>query len=197
MIDGKLLRKEKLKLRDALPPSKIKEKSKIIAEKMESLDRLDSAKAIFIYVNFRSEVQTTATIERFLNSGKRVAVPITHVKENRMNAIEIHNLQEDLVPGYCKIPEPKKGIWKNVIKPEEIDIIYVPGSVFDERGGRFGYGGGYYDRFLEINPDALRVGLAFEKQIVDAIPLQPHDQLLDLVITERRVIRGDRNTIKG
>ena len=71
-------------------------------------------------------------------------------------------------------------------------MIVLPGSVFDERGGRFGYGGGYYDRFVSANPNALRVGFAFDLQIVPKAPLQAHDELLDLVITESRIISGNR-----
>ena len=72
---------------------------------------------------------------------------------------------------------------------EQVEVIVLPGSVFDEQGGRLGYGGGYYDRFIALQaPQAKRIGLAFEMQIEKQLPLQPHDQKLHLIITEKRII---------
>lgn len=72
------------------------------------------------------------------------------------------------------------------LEPASIDVVIIPGSVFDRQGGRLGYGGGYYDRFLaQAAPQALRVALAYELQLVDAIKLQPHDQLMDWLVTEK------------
>ncbi len=88
---------------------------------------------------------------------------------------------------------PKKKLCTTrAVAPQEIETILLPGSVFDERGGRFGYGGGYYDRFLAKVPKARRIGLAFDLQVVAEAPLQEHDELLDLVVTESRIIRGNR-----
>ena len=125
--------------------------------------------------------------------GKTVSVPITRVQEKRLDAVHIVNPAKDLVPGYCNIPEPKEELClTRQIAPQDIETILLPGSVFDERGGRFGYGGGYYDRLLEQVPSAARIGLAFEMQIVERAPLKEHDQLLDLVVTEQRIIHGKR-----
>jgi 5-formyltetrahydrofolate cyclo-ligase len=122
-----------------------------------------------------------------------VTVPITYVKEKRLDAILIRDVSKDLVPGYCGILEPEKNLcMSRVVKPGDIDVIILPGSVFDERGGRFGYGGGYYDRFLESNPKAVRIGLAFELQTVTEAPIKAHDELLDYIITEKRIIKGKR-----
>jgi 5-formyltetrahydrofolate cyclo-ligase len=72
----------------------------------------------------------------------------------------------------------------------------MPGSVFDLRGGRLGYGGGFYDRFLQTAaPQALRIGLAYDLQVVAAVPLQRHDQQLDYLVTETRTIRVDRVSV--
>ena len=96
-----------------------------------------------------------------------------------------------MVPGYCTIPEPSEEHARgNGLDPDQLDLIILPGSVFDLSGGRFGYGGGFYDRLLAQIPDAHRVALAFDLQVVDELPLQPHDELLDMIITESRVITG-------
>ena len=115
------------------------------------------------------------------------------MKEKRLDAIRITQPENDLVPGYCDIPEPKEELFISRYQaPESIDAIILPGSVFDERCGRFGYGGGFYDRFVSNIPSAHRIALAFELQIVERAPLQDHDELLDMVITEQKVIRYAR-----
>ena len=121
-------------------------------------------------------------------------VPVTLVREKRLLPVAIRDLEKDLVPGYCSIPEPRMEIRKDrTVAASEIETIIVPGSVFDERGGRLGYGGGYYDRFMAHEaPQARRIGLAFDLQVIDRLSLQSHDELLDLVVTEKRIIQGVR-----
>jgi len=128
-------------------------------------------------------------IRSLLDLGKKVSVPLTRVAEKRLDIVELEDPEGDLVPGYCNIPEPTQQLAaEKTISPEELELIVLPGSVFDERGGRFGYGGGYYDRLLEQIPSAARYGLAFDLQIVEKLNLQPHDQILDSIITEQRII---------
>lgn len=185
------LRARILAKRDAMTPEEILQKSQLIQRNLESLEELRRSRTIFAYVSFRSEVDTNQLIDELLASGKKVAVPVTRIKEKRLDVIAITSRQEDLVPGYCRIPEPRRELWESAkLAEEEIESILLPGSVFDQRGGRFGYGGGYYDRFLERNPQALRIGLAFDLQVVERAPLAAHDQLLDLVVTESRIIKG-------
>lgn len=193
MTDGKKLRKEILQARNALSAKEIQEKSAIICEQLLALPEIRKSENIFLYVSFRSEVETDPLLKKLIAAGKKVSVPITYVKEPRLDAIRITNPEKDLVPGYCNIPEPREELLvKNYVAPDSIDAIILPGSVFDLRCGRFGYGGGFYDRFVSSAPSAVRIGLAFELQIVERAPLQDHDELLDMVITESRIIRGDR-----
>ncbi|SHO46799.1 5-formyltetrahydrofolate cyclo-ligase [Desulfopila aestuarii] len=193
MIHPKQLRKDILKSRDGLSAEEIREKSGVICKQLLALPEIQRSTNIFLYVSFRSEVATTDLLERLLAAGKTVSVPITYVKAPRIDAIRITNPARDLVPGYCDIPEPRQEILaSNYVAPESIDAIILPGSVFDLRCGRFGYGGGFYDRFVSSAPSAVRIGLAFDLQIVERAPLQDHDELLDMVITESRIIRGDR-----
>ena len=193
MSDAGQLRKNILAARDHLAPQEIAEKSKAICRALLNLKQISDCRSIFVYVSFRSEVATLELIDILLGLGKTVTVPITRVREKKLDAIRITNPAADLVPGYCAIPEPKEEICRTSrLSPEEIDTVLLPGSVFDKRGGRFGYGGGYYDRFLADIPAANRIGLAFELQIVEMAPLSAHDQILDLVVTEKRIITGKR-----
>ncbi len=193
MTNSSQLRKDILTARSRLTADELRKKSSTIQSRLLNLKEIINSNTIFVYVSFRSEVETLNLIKTFLNLGKIVTVPITRVKEKRLDAIQITDPKTDLVPGYCNIPEPEEELClRQKVDPADIDVILLPGSVFDERAGRFGYGGGYYDRFVSAIPGALRVGLAFDLQIVEKAPLQDHDEILDLVITETRIIKGER-----
>ncbi len=190
MTVGNQLRKDILARRDQLSKNQRTEKNEAITKTLLGLDEIGKSNNIFIYVSFRSEVETLPLINTLLQQGKNISVPMTRVKEKRLDIIAIENPEQELVPGYCNIPEPKESIAASrTLNPEWLDLIILPGSVFDERGGRFGYGGGYYDRLLARIPSAGRCALAFEVQLVKELPLQDHDQLLDCIVTEDRVIR--------
>jgi 5-formyltetrahydrofolate cyclo-ligase len=100
----------------------------------------------------------------------------------------------ELVEGAYKILEPKTELRElpaKKVRPEELDLVMVPGTAFDPRGGRMGQGKGYYDRLLATaRPDAPLVGMAFDCQVFDEIPVAPHDVFMDLVLTESRAITG-------
>ena len=139
-------------------------------------------------MNFRSEVETLSLIQQCLSEGKKVSVPLTVPENSRLIPYNISDPATELRPGYCGIPEPDP-MRLQTVSPGEIDVVIVPGSVFDEKGGRLGYGGGYYDRFLSNDaPQALRVGLAFELQVVPEVPTLLHDQQLHYLVTEKRVV---------
>ena len=183
------LRKQVLARRDAQAPVLQHDKSLRIGRTLLDLPLLNNCATLLIYVAFRSEVQTLPIITTLLESGKTVAVPLTLVREKRLRSIIIKDPEKDLSPGYCGIPEPKTSLIHNkTIDPTVIDLVIAPGSVFDRQGGRLGYGGGYYDRFLAMKvPQATRIALAYELQIVDKIRLEPHDQTMDMIITENSV----------
>lgn len=196
MLDSAHLRKNILTTRNALTQQQIETRSAAIHHRLLGLKELHGHQTIFVYVSFRSEVETLSLIDKLLDMGKTVVVPITRLKEKRLDAVQITNRLTDLTPGYCNIPEPLATLCATAaVAPDKIEIILLPGSVFDERGGRFGYGGGYYDRFLAQVPRAIRIGLAFDLQIIEKAPLEDHDELLDLIVTEKRVIAGIQREI--
>lgn len=168
--------------------------SHMISERVLDLDCFQQAKTVFIYVDFRSEVQTRELISKMHEMGKKVVVPVTLLQERDLLPVYIDNMEKDLAPGYASILEPVESIRKTQrVSPASIDIVFLPGSVFDERGGRMGYGGGFYDRFVSGKaPQALRIGLAYEQQMVEEAPLQDHDERMDMIITEKRVVTSVR-----
>jgi len=193
-MDSTKLRKAILAQRGLLSKFLQKEYSSRIMKRIVSMDQFQAATTIFTYVNFRFEVMTAQFIKYMLEAGKKVVVPVTLVREKDLLAVSITDPARELAPGYCSIPEPIMGIRESqAVSPDIIDIIFLPGSVFDERGGRMGYGGGYYDRFVSAKaPQALRVGLAYELQMVQQAPLQDHDEFLDFIVTEERTVVGNR-----
>ena len=193
-MDSKKLRKITLIERDKLSSFEQKELSSLIMGRVLNMAQFQVATTVFIYVDFRSEVATRPLIDHMLQCGKKVVVPVTLVQDKDLLAVSITDPERELASGYCSIPEPIIEIReKQMLSPDLIDIIFFPGSVFDERGGRMGYGGGYYDRFVSTkSPQAVRVGLAYELQMVKSAPLQSHDEFLDFIVTEERIITGQR-----
>ena len=183
------LRTSTLKSRDGMLPVEREAKSAAIADSLFGLVEVQQAEILFVYMHFRSEVQTGRFIRNCLAAGKRIAIPLTHSSTYQLTAVEIQDPEKDVEPGYCLIPEPKRDIVaQGTLDPGLVQVAVVPGSVFDRWGMRLGYGGGYYDRFLARSaPGALRVGLAYELQLVPEVPGEPHDQRMDLVITETSI----------
>lgn len=185
------MRLEFLKLRDALTEAELEEKSGRIAEKLFSTNIYRNSQRILCYMDFRNEVRTGKLIKKALADGKKISLPRV---ENRTGGIRdllafaISDIENDLEPGTYGILEPKQYKLQRM-EPGEIDLVLVPGVVFDMKKYRIGYGAGYYDRFLnKVGKDCIKAGLAFEIQIKESVPVQGHDIPMDLVITEDRVI---------
>ena len=192
MLDQKQnLRRQVLAARCSLSPAEVAEKSKKIIKRLLELPQYTKADTILTYMDFRNEVRTNTLITQALQAGKKITVPLVNRTEKLIIPCQVENFPGDLVSGTYGIKEPAPGKIRPV-PVEEVDQVIVPGVVFDEQGQRLGYGGGYYDRLLpRLRQDAIRVALAFELQVCpDLTPLlDDHDQPVDLVITEERVIK--------
>ena len=152
-----------------------KQKSERIKEKLFLLPEFNTAKTVMFYISTPEEVDTRSIIKEALERGKRVVVPITNVKEVKLEASNLLNSDKDLVQGAYGIYEPGASC-KRPISLEEIDMIVVPGVAFDIEGNRLGRGKGYYDRFLKELPGNIPViGLAFNFQLLENLPHAFHD----------------------
>lgn len=165
--------------------------SRQIIDQLVALPIFQDKNRFFIYCSYRSEVETTLLLNRCLLKGKTVAVPLSVPERSKLLAIAITDSTQDLFPGFMGIPEPIPSLVESrLLPPQSIEVVVVPGVVFARSGYRLGYGGGYYDRFLaQSAPQSYRIGLAFSLQLVDDIPVLPHDIPMDMVITEKEVIR--------
>ena len=174
--------REKINLvRKNLSKEVIAEKSKKIVDALIKLKEYADAETIMPYISLNIEVDTKEFIKNELLKGRRVVVPF--VEGDDIQVSELNEL--DLIEGKFGVLEPmKKELYEG-----KIDVVIVPGVAFDENGSRIGFGKGYYDKFLEKFKDSLRIGLAFEEQIVDFIPSEEHDKSVDMIITEKRIIK--------
>ena len=155
---------------------------------MRSLPLYREAGLILFYGSFGNEVDTWGMMEEAKESGKRIALPRVNEVSGDLLALEIGDLRRDLHTGYKGIPEPRLDASRQV-REDEIGLIVVPGLVFDDQGYRLGYGRGYYDRFLfSLSRKVPSIGLAFDFQVVPALPVSPRDFPLDLIITDKRII---------
>jgi len=153
-----------------------------------SLKEYKDAGVVISYCAKDDEVQTRPIIERALADGKRVAVIVTDVPSKTLSFSEIKSFEDDLAPGAFRILEPKPGR----IRPVSIaqaDVVLVPLVAWDEKGHRLGYGAGYFDRALAGAKRITKVGLALESQRLPQIPESRHDVRLDVIVTEKRVVR--------
>ncbi|HWG89931.1 MAG TPA: 5-formyltetrahydrofolate cyclo-ligase [Candidatus Thermoplasmatota archaeon] len=189
-----LLRKEALARRRAIPERDRRAHGAAIARHVLELPDYVEAGTVAAYVSIGSEVPTEHLLAQILRDGKALAVPVT---DPARTEIELHLLTElaHLVPGAHDIPEPALA-HRKPLDPASVDLLLVPGVAFDLQGHRLGYGKGYYDRLLRRAPRALKVGLAFETQVVPRIPFEDHDVQLDLLVTETGVHHFPRASLK-
>ena len=181
------LRHDMLAKRDALSAEeRFKKSSKIVSRLLEQPDII-KAKSIFIYVSFRSEVETHGIINSFLGQGKVVSVPFTDMDKKTIIPSIIKSVKNDLMPGTFGISEPiAEKLCPMLV--DDIDIVIMPGAVFNIKGCRVGYGGGFYDRFLQKR-SIPSYALAFDFQLVNEVPFNPEfDVRVDYIVTEQRII---------
>ncbi len=139
-----------------------------------------------VYVDFRAEVETGTLLEEVLERGKRLVLPKVQPR-GLLACLRVTDTKDDLVAGRHGILEPRSD-GTIAVCPREIDLVVVPGVAFTRYGYRLGYGGGYYDRFLaQEAPGAVAIGLAFEVQMAECLPVESHDRPVDMVITESGV----------
>ena len=175
-----------LATRDAIPAAARAAKSARITAALLELAECTHARAVMAYVSFGSEFDTRALLERLLADGVVLALPrITAPRV--MEAVPVTDLDSDLVPGRFGISAPREGL--RPLPPSVFDCVVVPGAAFDLQGGRCGYGGGFYDTLLAHTRQGCHfVAPAFEAQIVDDVPREPHDLAVQLIVSEERVV---------
>lgn len=180
------LRQLALKRRDAIPQPVRRIKDAAIRQRLLELPEYQAATNILMFASFRSEVDTLGIIRAALAEKKTVTLPLTDPDTRTLSVYAITSIDE-LVEGFKGIPEPP------VTDPRDAalsDIILMPGAAFDAQGGRIGYGMGCYDKLLAaFLSKPLLLALAYEEQLVPEVPLEGHDVRVDIIVTDKRIIR--------
>ncbi len=188
-------RSELLKKRNSIPPDERRQFSGRIAVALRGLEEFRKAQRIMLYVAIRGEVETEGLIRECIAAGKMVSVPCCDPASRRISAAAVRDFDRDLAPGCYGIPEPIAGR-REAVAAADIDLVIVPGVGFDWSGIRLGWGKGYYDAFLARDAaHAMKIGLAYEAQLLPLIRPGDSDVSMDKIVTEERVI--DCRKIRG
>ena len=183
-----ILRQEMLKRRLAMTVDEVSKRSEVIITGLLTSNDFEIAQVIMAYMSFRNEVSTDAIIAQAIKTGKRVAVPMVDREQRQLIPSELINFPADLIKGTWGIREPKQSCLRP-LDPCLIDLVLVPGVVFDQTGSRLGYGFGFYDRFLvSLRTGVKRVALAYSFQLVEKLTTEEHDCPVDLIVTETKLI---------
>jgi len=181
-VKHKIRKHIKEKIEEYSPLEKSR-KSGIIKARLFNEEDFKKAKVVMFYVSLKDEVDTLIMIDEALKAGKRVCVPVILKEEKKLIAGEIHNRLKDLESQHFGVYQPMHDRVKEV-PLDDIDLVVVPGVAFDKRNIRLGRGHGYYDRFLSGLPKTAKaIGLAFDFQVVENLPNDPHDIPVSKTIT--------------
>jgi 5-formyltetrahydrofolate cyclo-ligase len=184
------VRRTMTEARKSLGTGERQQRSRQIVASCRAIPGFESASVVCSYISFREEVETSELIAALLREGRRVVVPVqVRGAARQLVFSEIRDLSE-LEPNDFGILQPPLEA-DRLVAAAAIPLFLVPGLAFDPAGGRLGYGLGCYDRaFADAAPGAIKVGLAFELQMLESVPADPHDVPMDFVVTENRVIHA-------
>ncbi len=180
--DKAALRRRLQRLRAEIPETERQAHSRRIAQRLFKLPHWRTARSVFVFVSYSTEVHTHDIVRQLLRDLPMVSVPRI-IDRDHMLALRIDDW-EQLREDKMGILAPAEGeVWN-----EGVDIAITPGLGFSEQGQRIGFGAGYYDKWFASHPCKLKVGLAFEAQIQASIPVDEYDIPVDLIVTEKRLI---------
>ncbi|MDD4126694.1 MAG: 5-formyltetrahydrofolate cyclo-ligase [Methanomicrobium sp.] len=168
--------------REELTPEERIVKSEAICRNVLSI--IKPGETVMGFASKEIEVDTKPLLKMLLKNNNPLVVPIIVKEDVSLRLSYVRDLAH-LVPSTFGVPEP---IGNEIPVPDgAVDVVILPMLAFDKRGGRLGYGSGYYDRFLEKYPDVTKIAMAFACQEADEVPLEDNDVLMDYVITENGV----------
>lgn len=181
------LRSDMKRRRGELDLASYRSWSGAITSSCRELSEFRSAARIHCYVSsLNNEVETLGIIFAMFDTGKTVTVPVCVEGSRKLISIAIRSLDELRPTGYGLMEPEYNSV--QAVPSNMLDLVIVPLVAFDRNGNRLGMGGGYYDSFL-AECACPKVGLAYAFQEVEQVPVEPHDMKLDIIITDREVIR--------
>lgn len=165
-------------LKRAVPPEEKLRRSEAIMARVEQLPSFREARVVLLYWSMSDEVQTHSFVERWYRE-KTLLLPCVAGDDL---VLRQYTGAECLVAGeQFGIGEPTGAEWTDL---DAVEMIVVPGVAFDRQGNRMGRGRGFYDRLLSSTPRAMKVGVCYDFQMIEAVPVEPHDVRMDCVVSE-------------
>ncbi len=150
------------------------------------------AGAILFFASTNREVNLWLLMKKSIRDGKSVFLPRIIKSAHRLEIVQIHSTQKDLIEGSYGIREPRAELAGDS-HPKNLDLVLVPGLAFDAMGGRLGQGMGCYDRFLKkLAPQVKRYGICFDFQLCDLVPTSKMDIRMDQIVTEQKAVNTGR-----
>ena len=178
------IRKEILEKRNILSDKDINKKSDLIIKNLASY--IENIQNIMIFMDMKTEVKITKLLELYPKKNFFIS-KITNSK-NREMKINKYNKNELILHKFGYYESSSNDFYDEEI----LDVVIVPALAFDSKKNRIGFGGGYYDTFLEKvrkkNNKALFIGVCYDFQIIDSVPTEKHDVTLDFVVSENKII---------
>jgi len=182
------IRKEILRIRGGLDAKTLILKSHQIALNLFTVKEFEMSLHVLFYLALDREVQTQEMIEYSFAKGKKVYVPIVFKGTHDLGITELVGLNIGFQRGHYGVREPEEK-YLNIVPAEVVDFVVAPGLAFDFKGGRIGYGGGYYDRLMmNLSPAVQRVAVAFDFQVFDLVPQGDSDVPMHKIVTEKEAI---------
>lgn len=177
------IRKQILQARNKLSVEEVCLLSEKIFNNLRNHSFFCNSAHVMVYLDFKNEVKTDSIINYCLENNKKVYIPICIPETHELCISRITSLKE-LQSGHFGIREPKAE-YIRLSDSSLVDLVLVPGVVFDSSGNRIGFGAGYYDRFMRrLESGVIKVGLAYAFQIADSIPSDEYDIPMDYIVTE-------------
>jgi 5-formyltetrahydrofolate cyclo-ligase len=178
-----ILRRQLREAVRALTPAEAAGAAAALRDRLVTQPAWQQARTILLFVPAPDEPDIWPLVDKALREGRTVALPRHDPATDTYGAAQVQDPDTDLVPGRFGLREP--GPQCPSVPLNRLDLALVPGLGFTPTGGRLGRGKGYFDRLLP-SVSGLACGVAFDCQLVDTLPLEPHDAVLNAVLTPTR-----------
>lgn len=172
----------------ALSEDELAAKQAVIESNLLTFANFLESELALLYIDRGSEIATEKIIRTSLDVGKGIVLPAYSESKHTMTLLRVSDYDADIIKTDSGVFEPNPATCKKV-PLDQIDIALIPGLAFDEKGGRVGFGEGFYNKLITKLPETTRkISIAYEEQIVDAIQMDSRKYNVDIIITDKRTI---------
>ena len=182
----KIIRNSFKLIRSNLDAKFVKDNSKIIYNKFVNIVNICKFHSICVYIYFNNEVSNYEIIKYALQNKVKVSIPFL-IDNHNMKLKYINDYDKDINRN-TKFGNGEPFEYCKDCDINEVSMFIIPALAFDKKCNRLGFGNGYYDNILKINKNALRIGLAYDYQILPFRPKDDNDEILDIIISENKII---------